>query len=279
VSDEGGAVTRGLVPGVERPTALIGIAEKGYLNLELKVTTEGGHSSMPPAQTSVGILSRALARLEDTPFPASLDGATLAMFDQLAPEMPLTLRLPLANLWLFRPLVVRTLMQRPESAALLHTTVAPTIVQAGSKANVLAPEATAILNLRLRPGDTVKQATLRVRDVVDDHRVRISTFGDAQEPSSVSDTNSPGYAALVRTIREILPADVIVGPMLMAGGTDAKYYTPWSRDVFRFTPLNITASDLKRVHGRDERLSIESLATGVRFYYQLIKNADGLAGR
>jgi carboxypeptidase PM20D1 len=87
VADEGGAVGQGLVPGIDKPTALIGVAEKGYLNLRLTVAGEGGHSSTPPAETNVGILSRAVARLEATPFPARLEGAARDMFDYLGPEM------------------------------------------------------------------------------------------------------------------------------------------------------------------------------------------------
>jgi carboxypeptidase PM20D1 len=276
VSDEGGMVGKGLTPGVDRPVAMVGIAEKGYLNLELKVVTEGGHSSMPPAETSIGILSRALARVEATPFPPSLEGPTRQMFESLAPEMPLAMRLPLANLWLFEPLVVRQLMKDPRAAAFIHTTVAPTVVRAGVKANVLASEATALVNLRLGPRDSVAGAIAFVRGAIGDERVTVTVKGEATEPSPVSDTHAAAFGMLTRTIRQALPPDVIVSPMLVVAGTDSKYFAAHSPNVFRFSPVIVAPVDVGRFHGKNERIAVDSLVTSVRYYYQLIKNADAL---
>lgn len=264
VSDEGGLVGQGLTPGIGRPIALVGIAEKGYLNLELRVAGEGGHSSMPPAETSVGILSRALARLEATPFPSSLEEPTRQMFETLAPEMPFAMRLPLANLWLFEPLVVRQLMKDPRTAALLHTTVAPTVVRAGVKANVLAAEATAMVNLRLAPHDSIAGAVAFVRGAIGDDRVRIVTRGDASEPSRMSDTHGPAFDTVARTIRQVMPGDVVVSPMLLAAGTDSKYLAGVLTQRLPLLPVLVAPDDLGRFHGRNERIGVDALANSVR---------------
>jgi carboxypeptidase PM20D1 len=276
VTDEGGAVGQGLVPGIHKPTALIGIAEKGYLNLRLTVEGEGGHSSTPPSDTNVGILSRAVARLEATPFPARLDGAARDMFAYLGPEMSYGPRLVFANLWLVRPLVERQMLKDPLSAALLRTTTAATMLSAGVKANVLAPRATAVVNFRIKPGETMDTVKAFVRQVVNDERVKIEPVGDAKDPSPVSDTASPAFRVMTKTIRQVLGSDVVVSPMLVVGGTDAKYYSQRSPNVFRFLPAVVTQEDFKRFHGTNERLSIDSLATSVRYFYQLVRNIDAM---
>jgi carboxypeptidase PM20D1 len=276
VTDEGGGIGKGLVPGIDRPTALIGIAEKGYLNLQLRVEGEGGHSSMPPAETSIGILSRAVARLEATPFPARLDGPARQMFEYLGPEMAYGPKLAMANLWLLRPIVEREMLKNPQSAALLRTTTAPTIFHAGVKPNVLAPEATAMVNFRIKPGETMASVEAFVRTVIGDSRVKMSRYADGKDPSPVSDVTSPAFAMMTKTMRQVLPADVVISPMLVAGGTDAKYYSVRSPNVFRFLPAVLTAEDLRRFHGTNERMSVDNLATSVKYFYQLVKNLDGM---
>lgn len=277
VLDEGGAIGQGLVPGVDRPTALIGVAEKGSVNLQLQVTGPGGHSSTPPSETNVGILARAVARLESSPFPARLDGAAREMFEYLAPEMGLGPRVAAANLWLFRPLIEKTMLARPQSAALLRTTTAPTMLSAGVKPNVLAPEATAVVNLRIKPGETVETVTARVREVIADDRVRVSRLGDSAEPSPISDITGPAFRVVTKTLRQVMPGrDLLVAPMLLVGGTDARHYARRSRHVFRFLPVVVTPEDFARFHGTDERVAVDGLAASVKFFYQLVKNLGAL---
>jgi carboxypeptidase PM20D1 len=107
--------------------ALVRIAEKAHLTVELVVEGAGGHSSMPPRQTAVGILARAVARLEANPMPARLEGPVREMLSHLAPELPVGRRLVLANLWATGPLVRRQLAASPGTDALIRTTTAPTI--------------------------------------------------------------------------------------------------------------------------------------------------------
>jgi len=274
VLDEGGGVTEGLVPGVRAPVAAIGMAEKGYLSLELVVESKGGHSSAPPRHTAIGILSQAIVRLERRPFPAHLAGVPRATFEQLAPEMPPGMRLVLANLWLFRPLLEWVLPASPEIAAMLRTTTAATIFQAGVKDNILPQRARAVVNFRLRHGDTVEGVIARVRRIVHGLPVEVRPVADEPywEPSPVSDPGSPAYALLERTIREIYPG-VVVAPSLVTGATDSRYYAPLSRNVFRFSPIALGREDLRRVHGTDERIAVAEYARCVRFFWQLIRNS------
>jgi carboxypeptidase PM20D1 len=155
VLDEGSVIGRGLVPGLAKRVALIGIAEKGYASVELTVRNAGGHSSMPPRETAVGALARAIERLEEHQMPERLDGPTRLMLEQLGPEFPYVQRMAVANLWLFGPLVERQLAAAPSTNASIRTTTAPTIFQAGVKDNVLPASARAVVNFRILPGDSV----------------------------------------------------------------------------------------------------------------------------
>jgi len=275
VLDEGGAIVDGLVPGVAGRAAIIGIAEKGGVSLELVVEGDGGHSSMPPEHTNIGILSKAITRLEENQFPARVDGAAFTMFEYIGPEMSFGMKLLFANMWLFKPLVTKGLISDPQSAAMVRTTTAATIINGGVKSNVLPIEARAVVNFRIIPGETVETVKERVRQVVADDRVQIS--GAGRDPSPVSDPEAPAFQMLATTLRQLVPGDdLLVAPYLVMGGTDARYYAARSDKVYRFFPAIIGDGDLARVHGTGERLAIESFALGVRYFYQLIKNSDKL---
>lgn len=277
VLDEGGAVVRGMIPGMEGAAALVGIAEKGYADVELVVEGRGGHSSTPPRETAVGILARALARLEEHPFPVRLAGPTEAMFTWLAPEMPLVPRALFANLWLTRPAVERILVSGPTTAATVRTTTAPTMLSGSEKPNVLPLRARAVVNHRILPGETRATVVERVREVVDDDRVAARLLGeDGADPSPVSRVDGRAFRTLARTIREVLgPDEVVVAPYLVLGGTDAKHFASRSDRVYRFLPAPVGDGDLARMHGVDERLAVASHLTAVRFYHRLLENVAG----
>ncbi|MGD8321750.1 MAG: M20 family peptidase [Gemmatimonadota bacterium] len=278
VIDEGGAVVRGMIPGIEGPVALVGIAEKGYVNTELLVEGAGGHSSTPPDHTNIGILADAITELEEDQFPASYGGAAASMFEYLAPEMSFGARAVFANLWLFRPLVTWVMLHNPETASMVRTTTAVTIIDGGVKANVLPISARAIVNHRVLPGETTESVVARDRTTIGDDRVQVLMHGeDHVDPSPVSDPDSPAFQMLSRTIRQVLAGEnVVVAPYLVMGGTDAKYYSGRSKNVYRFIPATITADALKLAHGTNERMSVEGLVASIRFFQQLIRNSDSL---
>jgi carboxypeptidase PM20D1 len=278
VIDEGGAVARDMIPGIEGAVAIIGIAEKGYVNLELVVEGVGGHSSTPPRNTNIGILSEAISELEENPFPARFEGAPRQMFSYIGPEMGFLPRMVFANLWLFKPVVKRLMLGDRVTASMVRTTTAVTIIEGGVKANVLPIRARAVVNLRILPGETTGSVLDYVREVIDDDRVQVRILGDeARDPSPVSDPNGAPFQLLARTVKEVIDEDgLVVAPYLVMGGTDAKYYSGQSRDVFRFIPAPMRADALQRVHGTDERMSLEGLFASVRFFQQLIRNSDGL---
>jgi carboxypeptidase PM20D1 len=275
VLDEGGAVTYGLVPGIKVPAALVGISEKGYLTIELNVEAEPGHSSTPPRQTAIGILSRALHRLETHPLPYHMS-APLGMFEGLGKAAPFVLRLAFANLWLLGGMVRNILEQAVSTNATLRTTTALTMVSGGIKDNVLPSRAQALVNFRLLPGDSVENVITFVRRIVADVRVRVQVAGgNAWEASPVSPATGPVFEALEQTIGETF-GDIPVAAYLVLGATDARYYASISENVYRFTPTLLAADDLKRIHGHNERIAIDHLANMVRFFIRLIQKWDHL---
>ena len=275
VLDEGGFMSQGLMPGLSGRVAIVGIAEKGYLSLRLRAEADGGHSSMPTHRTAIGALARALARLEANPFPSRLDGPTRGMVEAMAPYQPFSRRLVTANLWLTDRLVMRLLQENPLGAALLHTTTAPTMLSAGIKDNVLPPEADAVVNFRIRPGETVASVTERVRQLAADPKIIVEPIDSVGvDPSPVSDIHSAAYALIDRTIRAMVPAERLpVIPYLVMGGTDAKFWGAHSNRVFRFLPVPLGDGDRERIHGVNERVALADYASSVSFFARLL--ADG----
>jgi carboxypeptidase PM20D1 len=269
--DEGSAIVRGVIPNISRPVGLIGIAEKGHMSVRLTVQGAGGHSSMPPARTAVGVLARAIDRLETHPLPARLDGAVAGMLMAVGREMPLSSRIAMANLWLTRPLVIRMLARAPATNATLRTTTAPTMIQGSPKENVLPIRAQAIVNFRIIPGETPETVLEHVRRVVDDSTVVIALAEPPSPPSPVSSTTSAAYQTLARDIA-VLEPNAIIAPSLVLGATDARQYGGYARDVYRFLPMQIGPADLERVHGTNERIGVHDYARGVAFTTLLISD-------
>ncbi|HTL99251.1 MAG TPA: M20/M25/M40 family metallo-hydrolase [Holophagaceae bacterium] len=273
VLDEGEVVGEGLVPGVTKPVAFIGTAEKGYLSLGLRATGPGGHSSMPGGADATVHLLRALAKLEARPFPARFTEPVDGMFRALAPEMGPIQRLALANRWLSGPLLEHQLAASPATNALLRTTMSVTRLEAGIRDNVIPGEAQALVNLRLLPGDTVVSATARVRQGIDDPAVSITPdAASALEASSVSPSEDPAFRAIASAIHAAFP-DALVAPSLVLGGTDSAHYGALARTTYRFLPVRVGPEDLERFHGRDERLAVKNYAEAVRFYAAYLQTA------
>ncbi|HLN85787.1 MAG TPA: M20 family peptidase [Candidatus Limnocylindrales bacterium] len=271
--DEGSAIIDGIIPGVAAPVAMIGIGEKGYLTLRLTVSSPGGHSSLPPSESAIGILSRAIDKVERTRFPKHINDAVKEFFNYVGPELPWDKKLVLANLWLTDPWLERELAKSPLTDSMIRTTKATTIFQAGDKENVLPARAQAVINFRLISGDTVEAVIARVRQVIDDGRVQITPLPDYTEPSPISSVDAEGFKIVHRTVSQVAPR-AIVAPFLTIAATDTRYYAKLTKDIYRFVPIVFRPEDTQRIHGVDERISIEDYERCVRFYAQLIRNSQ-----
>jgi carboxypeptidase PM20D1 len=277
VIDEGLLITQGLLPGLKAPAALVGLAEKGYLSLQLQAKATPGHSSMPPAQpgrSAIAQLSHALVKLDSRPMPAAIGGVTGEMFDTIAPEMSGFGRVALSNRWLFGPVVQRQLEQGTSTNALLRTTTALTMLNAGNKDNVLPGRAEAVVNFRLMPGETRDGLVADVGRLIENDQIELKKLPGGSDPSAVARTDSRGYQLINRTLRELFPG-TIVAPGLMLAGSDSRHFQALSANVFKFSPVRAGPDDLSRFHGTNERISVANLAEMVRFYHRLIEQSAG----
>ena len=270
VLDEGLAVVADF-PLLNRPVALIGIAEKGYATLRVTAPAKGGHSSAPPPQTGVEVLSRAVLAIAGDPFPLRFEGPAADMVRALAPESSLGLRMAVANEWLFAPLLVRRIAATPAGAASLHTTIAPTMLRGSPKENVLPQDATAWINYRIAPGHSSAAVLAQAERATRGLDVELDWEHPPYEPSPVSSTDSAAYRMLAE-----LAADGgrwPVAPGLVTATTDSRSFSRIADDVYRFQPIVASVDDFAMIHGTDEHLTLENLERMLRFYVRLITTA------
>jgi len=271
VLDEGLIVGDGLIPGVAEPVGLIGTAEKGWLTIELTAAGAGGHASMPPPQTAIGLLAAAIHKLETHPMPATIQEPTRSLFVCVGPKMSFIRRVVFSNLWLFEPLVLRQLTAAPSTNAAVRTTLAVTIIRGGTADNVLPTSATAVVNARIVPGETTDSVLERIRLIIGDEQILVKAL-KREEPIAPSPTGSTSFRALTRTVREIFPR-AVVAPGLVLGRTDSAHFQDVTEATYRFLPVVLRREDLSRIHGTNERIAIDSYETLIKFYAQLIRNS------
>ncbi|MDX1623135.1 MAG: M20/M25/M40 family metallo-hydrolase [Gemmatimonadota bacterium] len=270
VLDEGSAVLDGLVPGVAPPVAAVGLGEKGYLSVELHARGEQGHAAMPPAETAAVVLARAIDRLAARPMEARVDGPARGMLEALADEMRAAARIAVAGLPVTEPLLRRRLEENPRTAALIRSTVAPTMLEGSGKENVLPASARAVVNVRIHPRDSVDGVLDHVRRAISDSRVEVRPWGGFRsEPGALSPDRGPAWDRLAGAIRSAFP-EAVLAPTLVVVATDARHYERLGAPVYRFAPVVYRPEDLSRVHGTDERVGLEAYERLVRFYAALM---------
>ena len=270
VLDEGGAVVENVFPGVKKPSALIGVGEKGYMDVALEMSGKGGHASAPPAHTLVGELSAAVVKLEKNPFKASISPAVKEMFETMGRHSNFTYRLIFANLWFFEPLLkVLFTKQGGEMNALIRTTMAPTIMEGSKAYNVMPPKAKVGLNLRLMGTDTIKSALAHIEKSVANKDIKVSCV-EGHEASPVSLTASEGWQKVERAIEETWEG-AIVSPYLMLAASDSRHFCAISDNVLRFSAMTLSKEERGLIHSNDERITVKALMETVSFYIRLIK--------
>ncbi|MFB3164344.1 M20 family peptidase [Neobacillus sp. 179-J 1A1 HS] len=268
VLDEGGAIVENMVPGVDQPVGVVGISEKGSATAELSIEGSGGHSSQPKNHTNIGRIASAIAKLEDTQFKGDLTGPGEDLFEYVAPEMSFPMRYVFANKVIFEPIIEQILLQQPATAALIRTTIAPTIFQAGEQYNALPEKATAIINHRLMPGDSLEDVKSFIEDTIKDDAINVTVTGS--EASKVSSITGWEFKSIQQAARNVYN-EAVIAPYLMFAGSDAKHYDSISKNTYRFLPVQITSQDLNRMHGTNEHISKDNFINAIKFYAEIIK--------
>ncbi len=272
VLDEGATIVEEPFPGVTRPMAFLGVAEKGEVALELVAHGQGGPAARPTHDLAIVRLSEAVLKLANHPFSYGLDNTEQAKLAVIAAHAPFPERFLLANLWLTEPIVLRLIETGPEGTAELHTTMAPTYISGGFGGTVLPPEARATFDLRLSPRDSLAAAIDHVRKAIDDPKVDVIAQPGGIAASAPADLGSPAYAYVSGQIAQMF-GGIPVAPVTATSATEARYFEPVSDAAFRFLPFRFGPSELGRVHGTNERLAVRNLAPAVAFYMHLIENA------
>lgn len=270
VVDEGGAVVENVFPGVKEPCGLIGIAEKGMLDVEYRVESGGGHASAPLPHTPVGELAAACVKVESHPFPFQMTPPVAEMFDTLGRHSTFLYRMIFANLWCFSP-VLNMICKKSggEMNALMRTTVAFTQMQGSKASNVIPPTAAMVSNLRLNPMDTMDSALQYLKQTVGNESIAITAL-HGMNPSRISRTDCAGYERVKRAVAGTWRG-CIVSPYLMVQCSDSRHYGRISDRVYRFSAMDLTKEERGTIHGNDERIRVECAHRAAEFFIRLMK--------
>ena len=270
VLDEGGAVVEDVFPGVKGACGLIGIAEKGLMNVTFRLDTDGGHASAPAPHTPVGRLSAACTSIENKPLPSHFTEPVLKMFDTLGRHSTFLYRMIFANLWCFKPALDMICKKSGgELNALVRTTTAFTQMSGSLANNVIPPSASMTANVRINPADTSESVLAYYRSLIKDPEIKIEAAVEA-EPSRVAKTDCPGWERVASAVRGTWKG-CIVSPYLMVQCSDSRHYDVISDKTYKFSAMDLTTEERHMIHGNNERIRLDCLCRAVEFFIRLIK--------
>ena len=270
VVDEGGAVVENVFPGVNVPCGMIGIAEKGMINVRYTVRSGGGHASAPLPKSPVTDLAKACRKVVDNPFPMHLTPPVAALFDTLGRQSSFVYKLIFANLWCFKPILnLICVSSGGEMNALVRTTTAFTQMSGSSARNVIPAKASLVSNMRLNPEDSVESAVEYLRKTVNDPNVEIEVL-EGNEPSRISQVDCDSYRKVAAAVSATWDG-CITSPYLMVQCSDSRHYGAISDKVYRFSAMDLTKEERGTIHGNNERIRVETIHRAVEFYIRLLR--------
>ncbi len=271
VIDEGGQVDTEHFKDVKRPVALLGVGEKGYVNVDLTVEIPGGHSSMPQSETAIDVLNKGIVNVRAKQMPAIVTDPVQELLNRVGSSGGFINRMALSNMWLFKKLLIGKFEKNNGTNAMVHTTIVPTIVKGGIKDNVVPSVAMATFNSRILPGQTSDDVLNYIKKAVNDERITVKKQAIFHtEPSTLTPFDHKGFHDVEDAVYKTIP-DVMTAPFLMLGATDSRYFRPFSDAVINFTPyLNV-----KGFHGINERIPVSDLRNMVFFYQLVMKGPEG----
>lgn len=259
----------------------ISTADKGSASLVLTARGTSTHSSMPRPDNAIFTLSRAMAKLADYDTKVQLTPSTKQFFLTLAKTSA-----PPASDY-FRTIATSTdpaaiaradreVSKDPLIHALLRNSIAPVLMAAGFRGNVIPGSAAATINVRTIPGTDPNDLVREFQQVIADPRVevKLANQGGGLAASAPSSEDTELFRTLVREARTTFPGAEVT-PYLFQAGTDAGAWRSRGVPVYGIYPYPITADELTRMHGNDERVSVESLRQGTEMIYRTLVAVAG----
>ena len=287
VMDESAPLIPGVFAGIRENTALIGIAQKGFVSLEIAINGVGGHSSQPGDESNIVALAKAVEKVEAAQFPYKIHEAVRYQYRFMGPELaeeqqPLYKAVAYGNDDTVTDLeekFLEAMATNQITRAMIHTTTAVTMFNAGVKDNVLPPAATAVVNFRPMPGDTPEVIIEHVRKAIGDDRMTIRDISASTPATNVADPHGEGFKILEKTIRQTWGNDLIVSPFFVIGGSDSKHFQArsFAPDVYTMTAIQLESTkEFEGFHGVNERILVDEYGRSIGFFYQLMDNLDKL---
>lgn len=271
IIDEGGAILPVNVKGViHKDLAGIGVAEKGYADIEVAVHAKGGHSSQAPNHTALGKLANVIRDIENHQFKAKISPMLMELFDKVGRNVSYPVKLVTCNLKLMKPALAYGLSFVPPAASMMRTTLGVTMASGSPQANVLPQRASAVVNFRIYPGQTVEDVLKHLKKVIRYKDVEINLLPGWKNPSLISPTDSRAYQKIGMICKSMNP-NTIVAPYLVMGGTDACHYQPICENIYRYSPFRVSTQLLLTTHGTNERIPIDAMEAGVAFFKRFIR--------
>lgn len=265
IVDEGGAIFVAKVPHLlDANLAAIGIAEKGYADIRVTVSGKGGHSSTPPAHSTLGILAEKVVNLEKHPFKGSMPDYLPELFKAIGSRMTLPGRIVTSNLDLLKPLLVPVMIKIPAAAGLVSSTQCVTMAEGAPAGNIVPEKASVVINCRMMQGTTILDVMDHIEKYMGGENTTIELV-KGKEASIVSPTDSRAFRTLAK-LAVLNKNTNIVAPYLDMGGTDCFHYENVCSNIYRFAPFTYTAELIGCEHGTNERMPLDEFEKGTKFF-------------
>lgn len=276
ILDEGTIISTTKVPGLDGNIAFIGVVEKGYVTVKISTVGAVGHGSMPPAQTAITKLATAIAKFNSHMFPSFFGlGAEREMIETFATHATWPYKFLYANFWLLKPIFEFAFSSEPTLNSLIRTSTAVTMIEGGTKENVLPDSAFALVNHRVHFLQTIADVVEFDRKIIDDPTVRVEAVGHSREPSPIAPfgQDSSGYQLIKQSVLQVYPGAIVVPGTFMAA-SDSRWYTNLTDSIYKFSAIAVDLEEMKRFHGHDERISVANYENLINFFHHLILNSN-----